>query len=185
MFNNCLTYEWRSTTILCMRDDKEVVLVGDGQVSFGNTIIKSQANKIRSLANNSIVAGFAGSTADALTLFIRLEEKLNYFSNNLTRSVVELAKDWRLDKYLRKLEAMIIIADRSSTFIVTGNGDVLEPEHGLAAIGSGSSYALAAAKALTINSNLNLTNKAIKSIQIAADICIYTNHNIAIKKIII
>ena len=177
------TLDWHATTILCLRDNKQVVIIGDGQVSLGHTVIKKTANKIRTLAHNTIIAGFAGATADAFTLFSRLEEKLEKFSNNLMRASVELAKDWRLDKYLRRLEAMIIIADKESTFILSGNGDVLEPEDGLAAIGSGGNYALAAAKALQDIKNLKLEAKAKKAMRIAADICIYTNYNTVIKKI--
>ncbi|WP_282471987.1 ATP-dependent protease subunit HslV [Candidatus Bandiella numerosa] len=174
---------WHATTILCIRDDKQVIIIGDGQVSLGHTVIKSTANKIRALANNSIIAGFAGATADAFTLFSRLEEKLDKHSHNLMRASVELAKDWRLDKYLRRLEAMIIVADKESTLILSGNGDVLEPEDGIAAIGSGGNYALAAAKALSDVKNIKLEDKAKKAMKIAADICIYTNHNTVMKKV--
>ena len=174
---------WHATTILCIRDDKQVIIIGDGQVSLGHTVIKSTANKIRTLANNSIIAGFAGATADAFTLFSRLEEKLDKHSHNLMRASVELAKDWRLDKYLRRLEAMIIVADKESTLILSGNGDVLEPEDGIAAIGSGGNYALAAAKALSDVKNIKLEDKAKKAMKIAADICIYTNHNTVMKKV--
>ena len=174
---------WHATTILCIRDDKQVIIIGDGQVSLGHTVIKSTANKIRALANNCIIAGFAGATADAFTLFSRLEEKLDKHSHNLMRASVELAKDWRLDKYLRRLEAMIIVADKESTLILSGNGDVLEPEDGIAAIGSGGNYALAAAKALSDVKNIKLEDKAKKAMKIAADICIYTNHNTVMKKV--
>ncbi len=174
---------WHATTILCIRDDKQVIIIGDGQVSLGHTVIKSTANKIRALANNSIIAGFARATADAFTLFSRLEEKLDKHSHNLMRASVELAKDWRLDKYLRRLEAMIIVADKESTLILSGNGDVLEPEDGIAAIGSGGNYALAAAKALSDVKNIKLEDKAKKAMKIAADICIYTNHNTVMKKV--
>ena len=174
---------WHATTILCIRDDKQVIIIGDGQVSLGHTVIKSTANKIRTLADNSIVAGFAGATADAFILFSRLEEKLDKYSYNLMRASVELAKDWRLDKYLRRLEAMIIVANKESTLILSGNGDVLEPEDGIAAIGSGGNYALSAAKALLDVKNIKLEDKAKRAMKIAADICIYTNHNTVIKKI--
>ena len=174
---------WHATTILCIRDDKQVIIIGDGQVSLGHTVIKSTANKIRTLADNSIIAGFAGATADAFTLFSRLEEKLDKYSYNLMRASVELAKDWRLDKYLRRLEAMIIVANKESTLILSGNGDVLEPEDGIAAIGSGGNYALSAAKALLDVTNIKLEDKAKRAMKIAADICIYTNHNTVIKKI--
>ena len=183
MLNNSQKPTLYATTILCIRDNKQVIIIGDGQVSLGHSVVKNTAKKIRTLANDSIVAGFAGATADAFTLFSRLEEKLEKYSNNLMRASVELAKDWRLDKYLRRLEAMIIVADKESTLILSGNGDVLEPEDGLAAIGSGGNYALAAAKALDDVKGLKLEDKAKKAMKIAADICIYTNHNTIIKKI--
>ncbi|WPX96798.1 ATP-dependent protease subunit HslV [Candidatus Bandiella euplotis] len=175
--------DWHATTILCIRNEKEVVIIGDGQVSLGSTVIKNTANKIRTLAKDSIIAGFAGATADAFTLFNRLEEKLEKHSYNLMRASVELAKDWRLDKYLRRLEAMLIVADKDITLILTGNGDVLEPEDGLAAIGSGGNYALSAAKALVDVKDMKLEDIAKKAMKIAADICIYTNHNTVMKKI--
>ena len=175
--------KWHATTILCLRDQNNVLIIGDGQVSLGNTIIKKTANKIRTLAHGQVLAGFAGTTADAFTLFNRLEEKMEKYSNNLMRSTVELAKDWRCDKYLRKLEAMLIVANKDNTLIVSGNGDVLEPEDGLAAIGSGGNFALAAARALINIKNLSLEIKAKKSMKIAADICVFTNHHFIIKKI--
>jgi ATP-dependent HslUV protease subunit HslV len=182
MSNN---YNLCGTTILCLRKNKEVVIVADGQVSFGNTILKATAKKLRTLAGGSIVAGFAGSTADALTLFERLEAKLEKYSNQLLRSSVELAKDWRTDKYLRKLEAMLIVADKTHILILTGNGDVVEPEGDVAAIGSGGLYALSAARAL-INSENKLTAEeiAMKSMQIAAEICVFSNNNITIEKVL-
>jgi len=176
-------YKWHATTILCVRNEKQVIIIGDGQVSFGHTVIKNTANKIRTLAHGSIVAGFAGSTADAFTLFGRLEEKLSKHSYNLTRASVELAKDWRLDQYLRKLDAMVIVADKKSTFILSGNGDILEPEDGVAAIGSGGNYAMSAAKALLDVKSIELEKKARTAMKIAADICIYTNYNTIMKKI--
>lgn len=171
-----------STTILCVRRGKEVVIVGDGQVSFGHTVLKATANKIRRLSNGEIISGFAGSTADAFTLFERLEAKLEKHPKQLLRAAVELAKDWRTDKYLRRLEAMMIVANKEITLIITGNGDVIEPEHGIAAIGSGGNYALSAARAL-IDQKLDLEKLAIKAMNIAADICVYTNHNFKIEKL--
>ena len=183
MYNDSKTSAWHATTILSVRDKNEVIIIGDGQVSLGNTIIKNTANKVRALTKGDIIAGFAGATADAFTLFNRLEEKLEKHSYNLMRASVELAKDWRLDKYLRRLEAMLIVADKDKTLILTGNGDVLEPEDGLAAIGSGGNYALAAAKALMGVKGVKLEEVAQKSMEIAANICIYTNHNTVMKKI--
>ena len=181
MYNDSKIYH--ATTILSIRNKSEVIIIGDGQVSIGSTIIKNTANKIRTLAKDTIIAGFAGGTADAFALFNRLEEKLEKYSYNLMRSSVELAKDWRLDKYLRRLEAMLIVADKGSTLILTGNGDVLEPEDGLAAIGSGGNYALAAAKALMDVKGVKLEEIAKKAMKIAGNICVYTNHNTIIKKI--
>ena len=172
----------RGTTILCVRKNGSVVIAGDGQVTFGNTVLKSNAKKVRRLGNGSIIAGFAGATADAFTLFERLEEKIEKYSAQLTRACVELAKDWRTDHYLRKLEAMMIVADKDVTLVLTGNGDVLEPQHGLIGIGSGGSYAQAAALAL-IDTDLSAEEIVTKSMNIAADICIYTNHNIITEKL--
>ena len=172
----------RGTTILCVRKNDCVVIAGDGQVTFGNTVLKSNARKVRRLGNGSIIAGFAGATADAFTLFERLEEKIEKFSGQLTRACVELAKDWRTDRYLRKLEAMMIVADKETTLVLTGNGDVLEPQHGLIGIGSGGSYAQAAALAL-IDTELSAEDIVKKAMNIAADICIYTNHNIVMEKL--
>ena len=172
----------RGTTILCVRKNESVVIAGDGQVTFGNTVLKSNARKVRRLGNGSIIAGFAGATADAFTLFERLEEKIEKFSGQLTRACVELAKDWRTDRYLRKLEAMMIVADKETTLVLTGNGDVLEPQHGLIGIGSGGSYAQAAALAL-IDTELSAEDIVKKAMDIAADICIYTNHNIVMEKL--
>ena len=172
----------RGTTILCVRKNGSVVIAGDGQVTFGNTVLKSNAKKVRRLGNGSIIAGFAGATADAFTLFERLEEKIEKYSAQLTRACVELAKDWRTDRYLRKLEAMMIVADKDVTLVLTGNGDVLEPQHGLIGIGSGGSYAQAAALAL-IDTDLSAQEIVEKSMNIAADICIYTNHNIITEKL--
>ena len=172
-----------ATTILCVKKDNSVVLAGDGQVSFGQTVLKATANKLRRLANGQIIAGFAGSTADAFTLFERLEAKLEKHPGQLTRAAVELAKDWRTDKYLRRLEAMMIVANRETILIISGVGDVIEPEDGIAAIGSGGNYALAAARALIDQKNLDAEKIVKKAMNIAADICVYTNHNIRIEKL--
>lgn len=174
---------WHATTIIAVRKDKEVAIAGDGQVSIGNTVMKATANKIRKLNHGKIIAGFAGATADAFTLFEKLETKLEKHNNNLLRSAVEMAKDWRTDKYLRRLEAMLIVADREMTLILSGHGDVLEPEDNIAAIGSGGNYARAAAKAFMSNQALSALEIAEKSIHIAADICIYTNHNIRVEEL--
>ena len=172
------------TTILCLKKGKDVVIAADGQVSLGNHIVKATAKKLRTLSGNKIVAGFAGSTADAFTLFERLEAKLDKYSNQLLRSAVELAKDWRTDKYLRKLEAMLIVADKDNILIVTGNGDVIEPEDNIAAIGSGGFFALAAAKALmSIDTKMTAEEIALKSMNIAADVCVFSNHNIITEKV--
>lgn len=172
-----------ATTILCVKKGKDIVLGGDGQVSFGHTILKATANKLRRLANGKIIAGFAGSTADAFTLFERLEAKLEKHPGQLTRAAVELAKDWRSDKYLRKLEAMMIVANKDALLIITGMGDVIEPEDGIAAIGSGGNYAISAARALIDVKDLTAEDIVKKSMKIAADICIYTNHNLRIEKL--
>jgi ATP-dependent HslUV protease subunit HslV len=170
------------TTILAIKKGDDVVIAADGQVSLGNTIIKSTARKLRTLSNDSIVAGFAGSTADALTLFERLEAKLEKHSHNLVRASVELAKDWRMDKYLRRLEAMLIVADKGNILILTGNGDVLEPEDNIAAIGSGGNYALAAAKALK-DTDFSAEEIVKRSMKIASEICVFSNGNITIQKV--
>lgn len=175
--------EMHGTTILSVRKNGKVVIAADGQVSLGNTVIKSTAKKLRTLSGGKIQAGFAGSTADALTLFERLEGKLEKHANQLTRAAVELAKEWRTDKYLRKLEAMMIVADKETTFIITGLGDVLEPEKGIAAIGSGGNYALAAARALIDVKGIDAEEIAKKAMKIAAEICVFTNDNIIIEKI--
>jgi ATP-dependent HslUV protease subunit HslV len=174
------------TTILCIRHKNEVVIAGDGQMSLGNVVMKSTARKLRTLNNGAIVAGFAGSTADSLTLFERLENKLEKHSGLLLRSCVELAKDWRTDKYLRKLEAMLIVADKSNTYVLTGNGDVIEPEGSAAAIGSGGFFALAAARALANHAPEHFTAQEIaqNAMNIAADICVFSNHNIIFEKVV-
>lgn len=175
----------QGTTILCLKKEKDVVIVADGQVSLGNNIVKATARKLRTLSNNKIVAGFAGSTADAFTLFERLEAKLEKHSNQLVRSAFELAKDWRTDKYLRRLEAMLIVADKDNILIISGNGDVIEPENNIAAIGSGGFFALSAARALmSVKTELSAEEIALKSMHIAADICVFSNHNIIIEKVL-
>lgn len=173
---------WRGTTILCVRKDGQTVIAGDGQVTFGNTVLKSNAKKVRRLGDGSIIAGFAGATADAFTLFERLEAKIDKYSGQLTRACVELAKDWRTDRYLRKLEAMMIVADKDITLVLTGNGDVLEPQNGVIGIGSGGAFAQAAALAL-IDGDKTAEQIVEKAMNIAADICIYTNHNIITEKL--
>ena len=169
----------RSTTILCVRRNKKVVMAGDGQVTLGDAVVKAGANKLRKLYKDKIVAGFAGSTADAFSLFSRFESKLEAHSGNLARSVVELAKDWRTDKVLRHLEALLLVADVRSTFVVSGAGDVIEPDEDIASIGSGGSYAKAAARALMDNTELDARTIAEKAMRIAGDICIYTNQNVS------
>ena len=169
----------RSTTIIGIRKDNLVVIAGDGQASLGNTIMKANVKKIRKLgADNSVISGFAGSTADAFALFERLEAKLDQYKNQLKRACVELAKDWRTDRYLRKLEAMMIVADKEISLLLSGTGDVIESDDGILAIGSGGPYANSAAKALLKHTSMNAKEIAIESLNIAADICIYTNHNI-------
>ncbi|MEI6730075.1 MAG: ATP-dependent protease subunit HslV [Pseudomonadota bacterium] len=175
---------WHGTTILCVRKGNKVIVAGDGQVTLGSTVIKSTARKVRRLAGDKIIAGFAGATADAFTLFERLEAKLEKHPGQLTRACVELAKDWRTDRYLRRLEAMMAVADAKTSLIITGTGDVLEPEHGIIGIGSGGNYALCAARAL-IDTDLDAEAIIRKSMKIAADICVYTNENITIEEIVI
>ena len=169
----------KSTTIIGIRKDNLVVIAGDGQASLGNTIMKANVKKIRKLGtNNSVISGFAGSTADAFALFERLETKLDQYKNQLKRACVELAKDWRTDRYLRKLEAMMIVADKEVSLLLSGTGDVIESDDGILAIGSGGPYANSAAKALIKHTSMNAKEIATESLNIAADICIYTNHNI-------
>ncbi|MGI3186137.1 ATP-dependent protease subunit HslV [Nioella aestuarii] len=175
---------WHGTTIIGIRKGDEVVIAGDGQVSLGQTVIKGSARKVRRLkpGGHEVVAGFAGSTADAFTLLERLEAKLEATPGQLARASVELAKDWRTDKYLQKLEAMLIVTDGTELFVITGAGDVLEPEHGIAAIGSGGNYALAAARAM-IDSDMGAEDIARRAMAIAADICVYTNGNLTVERI--
>jgi ATP-dependent HslUV protease subunit HslV len=174
---------WHGTTILSVRKNGQVVLAGDGQVSLGQTVIKSNARKVRRLGDGSIVGGFAGATADAFTLFERLEAKLEQYPGQLTRACVELAKDWRTDRYLRRLEAMMAVADTTASLVLTGTGDVLEPEDGLIGIGSGGNYALAAARALIDVEGMDAEAIARKAMKIAADICVYTNTNVIVEKL--
>ena len=170
------------TTIVLVRKNNDVVVASDGQVSMGNTIIKSTANKVRRIEKRNVIAGFAGSTADALTLFERLEAKLEKHAGNLTRAAVELAKDWRTDKYLRRLEALMAVADKEKSFIISGTGDVLEPEDGIIGIGSGGNYALAAAKVL-METNMSAEEIAKKSLKVASEICVFTNNNVTTEKV--
>ncbi len=165
------------TTIVSVRRNNEVVIAGDGQVSLGNTVMKGNAKKVRRLYNNKVLAGFAGGTADAFTLFERFEAKLEMHQGHLTKAAVELAKDWRTDRMLRKLEALLAVADHSASLIITGNGDVIQPEADLIAIGSGGAYAQASAKALLDNTDLSASDIAEKSLTIAGDICVFTNHS--------
>jgi ATP-dependent HslUV protease, peptidase subunit HslV len=171
---------WHGTTILSVRKEGTVVIGGDGQVSIGQTVVKANARKVRRLAKGDVIAGFAGATADAFTLFERLEAKLEQYPGQLMRAAVELAKDWRTDRYLRRLEAMMIVADKGISLVLTGTGDVLEPEAGVMGIGSGGNYALAAARAL-MDSPLEAEAIVRKSMEIAADICVYTNRNVTIE----
>ncbi len=173
---------WHATTIVSVRKDGKVVIGGDGQVSLGQTVIKSNARKVRRLGKGDVIAGFAGATADAFTLFERLEAKLDQYPGQLLRAAVELAKDWRTDRYLRRLEAMMIVADKDVTLVLTGTGDVLEPEGGIAAIGSGGNYALAAARALA-DSEHDAEQIVRRAMGIAAEICVYTNTNVVIESL--
>jgi ATP-dependent HslUV protease subunit HslV len=174
---------WHGTTILAVRKDNTVVIAGDGQVSIGNTIIKSNARKVRRLGDGAVIGGFAGATADAFTLFERLEAKLEKYPRQLTRACVELAKDWRSDRYLRRLEAMMAVADRDVSLVLTGTGDVLEPEDGLIGIGSGGNYALAAARALIDIDGMDADAIARKALEIAAGICVFTNRNVIVESL--
>jgi ATP-dependent HslUV protease subunit HslV len=175
--------QFRGTTILSVRRNGKVVVGGDGQVSMGNTIMKGNARKVRRLYGNKVLAGFAGGTADAFTLFERFEGKLEKHSGNLVRAAVEMAKDWRTDKMLRRLEALLIVADTKATLILSGNGDVIEPEDGLAAIGSGGPFAQASAIALLENTKLSAKKTVEKALNIAGDICVYTNHHLTIEEL--
>ncbi len=173
----------RSTTVICVRRDKKVVMAGDGQVTLGQEVLKATAKKLRRLYNDKILAGFAGSTADAFALFSRFEAKLEQFNGNLSRSVVELAKDWRTDRALRHLEALLLVADAQSTYLVSGNGDVIEPDEGVAAIGSGGPFALSAATALMRNTKLSAKRIAEEAMLIAGKTCIYTNDQVTYEEL--
>ena len=173
----------RSTTVLCVRRDGKVVMAGDGQVTLGHEVIKGSAKKLRRLYNDKILAGFAGSTADAFALFSRFESKLEQFNGNLSRAVVELAKDWRTDRALRHLEALLLVADKGSTYLVSGNGDVIEPDEGIAAIGSGGPFALSAGIALLRSTKLSARHIAEQAMTIAGKICIYTNDNVTFEEL--
>ncbi len=173
---------WHGTTIVLIRKGNQAVVAGDGQVSLGNTVLKSKAKKVRKIEKRNVIAGFAGSTADALTLFERLESKLEKHAGNLTRAAVELANDWRTDKYLRRLEALMAIGDKEKSFIISGTGDVLEPEGDVIGIGSGGNYALASAKVL-MDTDLTAEEIAKKAIKISSEICVFTNNNISVEKI--
>lgn len=173
----------RSTTILAVRHKNKVVVAGDGQVTLGNTVMKQTAKKVRRIYNDRVLCGFAGASADAFTLFERFEGKLEQYGGNLVRSAVELAKDWRMDKSLRRLEALLLAVDSKNCLLISGTGDVIEPDDGLAAIGSGGSYALAAARALTAHSDLDAASIAREAMKIAAGICIYTNENLIVEEL--
>ncbi len=174
----------RSTTVIAVQRDGKVAMAGDGQVSMGDTIVKGNARKVRTIYNGTILVGFAGATADAFTLFDRFEAKIKEYNGDLTRSSVELAKEWRTDRMLRRLEALLLVADRSRMYLVSGNGDVIEPEHGVIAVGSGGNYALSAARALLENTELGAREIAERSLEIAADICVYTNHSVIVEEIV-
>ncbi|MBI5683152.1 MAG: ATP-dependent protease subunit HslV [Deltaproteobacteria bacterium] len=174
---------FHGTTILAVRKDGKVAVAGDGQVTLGSTVMKKGAVKIRRMADNTVLAGFAGSTADAFTLFEKFESKLEKYRGNLSRAAVELAKDWRTDKILRRLEALLLVVDKEHSFIISGSGDVIEPEGGGAAIGSGGPFAISAARALLTHSSLDAKAIAIESMKIAAEICIYTNENITVEEL--
>ena len=174
----------RSTTVICVRRGDRVVMAADGQVSLGSTVMKGSAKKIRRLYNDKVLAGFAGSTADAFSLFSRFEGKLEQYAGNLGRAAVELAKDWRTDKMLRQLEALLIVADAHTTLMLSGTGDVIDPDEGIMTIGSGGSYALAAARALMANTEMGAREIAEKSMKIAGDICIYTNDRVTIEELV-
>lgn len=174
---------WHATTILCIRRGQHVIMAGDGQVSLGNTIIKSNARKIRRLSDGKILAGFAGSTADALALFERLEAKLEQYPGQLARACVEMSKDWRTDRYLRRLEAMMAVADQKISLVLTGNGDVLEPEDGLIGIGSGGAFALAAARALQDQTEMPIEEIARKAMAVAASLCVFTNQSVVLESL--
>jgi ATP-dependent HslUV protease subunit HslV len=174
---------FKGTTVLCIRKGEKVVMTADGQVTMGNLVMKKNARKIRTLLDGKVLAGFAGATADAFALFERFEKKLNEHAGNLLRASVELAKEWRTDKYLQRLEAMLLVADRMKTLVISGTGDVIEPEDEVIAIGSGGAYAQAAAKALLLHTDMSIKDIAMESMKIAASLCIYTNENIVLEEL--
>ena len=178
-----MTEQFHATTVLCVRHRGQIAIGGDGQVTIGNTVVKGGARKVRKLHHDKVLAGFAGAAADAFTLFARFEAKLDEHRGNLARAAVELAKDWRTDRVLRRLEALLAVADREHSFIVSGTGDVIEPDDGLIGIGSGGPYALAAARALVAHSDLDAKGVVSEAMRIAADICIYTNANISVEEL--
>jgi ATP-dependent HslUV protease, peptidase subunit HslV len=173
----------RSTTVITVRKDNKVAIAGDGQVTFNNTVMKSGARKVRRLFNDKVLAGFAGSTADAFTLFTRFEAKLKQYHGQLQRAAVEMGKEWRTDKYLRHLEALLIVADENTTLLISGNGDVIEPDDGILAIGSGGPFALAAARALMKHTNMSAKDIATEAMKIASEICVFTNSNLVIEEL--
>lgn len=181
MFENSSPFKMHATTVVCVRDNNNVVIASDGQVTFGNTILKNTARKVRRLGNGSVIAGFAGATADAFALFERLEVMLEKYPHQLSRACVELAKEWRTDKYLRRLEAMLIVADKDLSFLLSGTGDVIEPEEQVIAIGSGGPYAFSAALALQQNTTLGAQDIALKSLEISGRICIYSNTHFSVE----
>jgi len=174
---------FRSTTVICIRHKGEIAMAGDGQVTLGQTILKHSARKIRRLYKDRVLAGFAGATSDAFALFSRFENKLEEFRGNLSRAAIELAKEWRMDKALRQLEALLIVADKESSFLISGTGDVVEPDDGIIAIGSGGPYALAAARALVKHTNLSAREIALEALRISSEICVYTNQNIIVEEL--
>jgi ATP-dependent HslUV protease subunit HslV len=174
---------YKATTIICVRRNNKVALAGDGQVTFGETVLKQKANKIRRLYKGKVLAGFAGATSDAFALFSRFEAKLEEYQGNLSRAAIELAKDWRMDRSLRRLEALLIVADKENSLLISGTGDVVEPDDGIITIGSGGSYALAAARALILNTRLPAKDIAVEAMKISADICVYTNQQITVEEL--
>jgi ATP-dependent HslUV protease subunit HslV len=174
---------YKATTIICVRRSRKVAMAGDGQVTIGETVFKQSANKIRRLYKGNILAGFAGATSDAFALFSRFEGKLEEYRGNLSRAAIELAKDWRMDRALRRLEALLIVADKECSFLISGTGDIVEPDDGIIAIGSGGPFALAAARALLAHSKLSAREIALQAMQISADICIYTNRQISVEEL--
>lgn len=174
---------FRATTIICVRKEEKIAIAGDGQVSLGETVLKQKANKIRNLYKGKVLAGFAGATSDAFALFSRFEAKLEEFRGNLSRASIELAKDWRMDKALRRLEALLIVADKDNSFLVSGTGDVVEPDDGIIAIGSGGPFALAAARALLKHTNLSARDIAVQALEISSGICVYTNDQITVEEL--